>query len=155
MNPIRIATEADSEAIAGLVNTAFLVERFFIERDRTNPATVRTMMTKGRFLLVEDGQSVVGSIYEELRGEHGYFGMLSIDPSHQGQGLGRQLVQAVEEYFRKAGCKFSELKIVNVRTDLHEMYHRWGYVDTGTGVYDDPTPTKIPVHFINMSKPLL
>jgi GNAT superfamily N-acetyltransferase len=155
MNPIRIATEADSEAIAGLVNTAFLVERFFIERDRTNPETVRGMMTKGKFLLVENGHNIIGSIYAELRGERGYFGMLSIDPSHQGHGVGRELVQTVEEDFRTAGCKFCDLKIVNVRTDLHEMYHRWGYVDTGTGVYDDPTPTKIPVHFVNMSKRLL
>ena len=91
----------------------------------------------------------------ELRGERGYFGMLSIDPSRQGMGVGHQLVNAVEKYFREADCKFSDMKIVNVRTELHALYQRWGYVDTGTGVYDDPTPTKIPVHFITMSKPLL
>jgi GNAT superfamily N-acetyltransferase len=80
--------------------------------------------------------------------------MLSIDPTRQGMGMGHQLVNAVEKYFRDAGCKFSDLKIVNVRTDLHTLYRRWGYVDTGTAVYDDPTPTKMPVHFITMSKPL-
>jgi GNAT superfamily N-acetyltransferase len=80
--------------------------------------------------------------------------MLSIDPSRQGEGIGGLLVQAVEKYFRDAGRKFSDLKIVNVRTELHAMYKRWGYVDQGTDVYDDPTPTKIPVHFINLSKPL-
>jgi hypothetical protein len=63
-------------------------------------------------------------------------------------------VAAVEKYFRDAGCKFSDLKIVNVRTELHDLYHRWGYADAGTSEYDDPTPTKIPVHFIHMSKPL-
>jgi len=155
MKPMRTGTEADSDSIARLVNTAFLVERFFIERDRTNPATIRSMMTKGKFLLLEDGRTLVGSIYAELRGERGYFGMLSIDPSCQGKGLGHQLVRAVEKYFLDAGCKFSDLKIVNVRGDLHDLYHRWGYVDTGSDVYDDPTPTKIPVHFINMSKSLL
>jgi len=154
MNPIRIATESDSEAIARLVNKAFLVERFFIERDRTDPPTVRNMMIKGKFLLVEAGPSLIGGIYAELRAERGYFGMLSIDPSRQRKGFGRQLVQAVEKYFQDAGCKFSDLKIVNVRNDLHEMYRRWGYIDTGSDAYDDPTPTKIPVHFINMSKPL-
>jgi GNAT superfamily N-acetyltransferase len=152
---MRTGTEADSDSIARLVNTAFLVERFFIERDRTNPATIRSMMTKGKFLLLEDEQTLVGSIYAELRGERGYFGMLSIDPSCQGKGLGHQLVRAVEKYFRDAGCKFSDLKIVNVRGDLHDLYHRWGYVDTGSDVYDDPTPTKIPVHFINMSKSII
>jgi GNAT superfamily N-acetyltransferase len=155
MISIRTAREDDAGAIARLVNTAFLVEQFFIERDRTNPATVRGLMENGKFLLAEDGPNLVGCVYMELRGERGYFGMLSIEPSRQGMGVGHQLVNTVEKYFGDAGCKFSDLKIVNVRTDLHVLYHRWGYADTGTAVYDDPTPTKIPVHFIAMSKPLL
>jgi len=155
MISIRTAREGDAEAIARLVNTAFLVEQFFIERDRTNPATVRGLMEKGKFLLAEDAPALVGCVYVELRGERGYFGMLSIDPSRQGMGVGHQLVNTVEKYCRDAGCKFSDLKIVDARTDLHALYHRWGYADTGTAVYDDPTPTKIPVHFITMSKPLL
>jgi N-acetylglutamate synthase-like GNAT family acetyltransferase len=155
MISIRIAKESDADAIARLVNTAFLVEQFFIERDRTNSETVRSLLKKGNFLLAEDAPDLIGCIYVELRGERGYFGMLSIDPSRQGMGVGHQLVNAVEKYFRDAGCKFSDMKIVNVRTELHTLYHRWGYIDTGTGIYDDPTPTKIPVHFITMSKPLL
>ena len=88
----------------------------------------------------------------EIRGERGYFGMLSIEPVRQGTGVGHRLANVVEQQFRDAGCKMSDLKIVNVRTELHVLYRRWGYVDTGTAVYDDPTPTKIPVHFITMSK---
>jgi predicted N-acetyltransferase YhbS len=155
MISIRTASEGDAEAIARLVNTAFLVEQFFIERDRTNPATVRSLMKKGKFLLAEEAQNLIGCVYFELRDERGYFGMLSIDPSRQRMGVGRQLVGAVEKYFRGAGCKFSDMMIVNVRTELHTLYHRWGYADSGTGIYDDPTPTKIPVHFIKMSKPLV
>ena len=148
----RTATQSDADAIARLINTAFLVEQFFIERDRTNPATVLGLMENGNFLLAEDGPTLLGCVYFEVRGGRGYFGMLSIDPSRQRTGLGRQLVDAVEKYFRDAGCKFSDLKIVDVRTELHELYRRWGYADTGSAIYDDPTPTKIPVHFITMSK---
>lgn len=155
MISIRIANDRDAEPVACLVNKAFLVEQFFIERDRTNPETVRSLMKKGQFLVAEDDSKLVGSIYMELRGERGYFGMLSIEPARQGTGIGRRLVNEVEKLFRDAGCKMSDLKIVNVRTELHVIYRRWGYVDTGTAVYDDPTPTKIPVHFITMSKPLL
>ena len=154
MISLRIATQNDAAAIARLVNAAFLVEQFFIERDRTNPATVRGLMEKGKFLLAEDGPDLLGCVFFEIRGERGYFGMLSIDPSRQRMGVGHQLVNAVEKYFRDAGCKFSDLKIVNVRTELHTLYHRWGYVDTGTAIYDDPNPTKMPVHFIMMSKAL-
>lgn len=155
MTSPRIATDNDVEAIVHLVNEAFLVEQFFIERDRTNSATIRTLMEKGMFLLTEEDSELVGCVYAELRIDRGYFGMLSVDPSRQGEGIGGRLVQAVEQYFRDAGCKFSDLKIVDVRTDLHAMYKQWGYVETGTDVYDDPTPTKIPVHFLNMSKRLL
>ena len=154
MISIRDANANDAVAIARLVNTAFLVEQFFIERDRTNPEVVRGMMKKGKFLLAEDEQGMVGSIYMELRGERGYFGMLSIEPSRQGMGVGHRLAEAAEKYFRDAGCKWSDLIIVNVRTELLALYGRWGYKETGTAPYDDPTPTKIPVHFILMSKPL-
>lgn len=155
MISLRTATMSDADAIAALVNLAFLVEQFFIERDRTNAATVRSLMQDGKFLLAEDGCHLLGCVYFEVRGERGYFGMLSIDPLRQRTGVGRQLVDTVEKYFRNEGCKFSDLKIVNVRAELHALYRRWGYVDTGTGIYDDPTPTKVPVHFITMSKPLL
>ena len=154
MISMRTATQSDADAIARLVNTAFLVERFFIERDRTDHETIRGLMDKGKFLLAEEAPNLLGCVYFELRGERGYFGMLSVEPSRQGTGVGRQMVNAVEKYFRDAGCKFSDLIIVNVRTELHSLYRRWGYADTGTADYDDPTPTKIPVHFITMSKPL-
>jgi GNAT superfamily N-acetyltransferase len=154
MISIRDARPEDAEALARLINAAFLVEKFFIERDRTDPSMIRTLMESGKFLLLEDGAALVGTIYVELRGARGYFGMLSIEPSLQNSGAGHKLVNAAEGYFRKAGCKFSDLKIVSVRPELLALYRRWGYVESGTAAYDDPSPTKLPVHFILMSKPL-
>lgn len=155
MISIRTARDSDVEAIVRLINTAFLVEQFFIERDRTNPEMVRSLMKKGKFLLAEDGPALAGSVYVELRGERGYLGMLSVDPARQRKGVGRQLMAAAENYFREAGCKFIDLRIVNVRTELHTMYRESGYADAGTAPYDDKHPTKMPVHFILMSKPLV
>lgn len=154
MISFRDATANDADVVARLINVAFLVEQFFIERDRTNPESVRRLMKSGKFLLADDGPNLLACIYLELRGEHGYFGMLSVDPSRQRTGLGRQLIAAAEQYFRGAGCRYSDLKIVDVRTDLLALYQRQGYVETGTAKYDDPAPTKMPVHFIKMSKRL-
>jgi len=152
MISIRTAREEDAGAIARLINLAFLVEQFFIDRDRTDPNTVRTLMKKGKFLLAEDGLNLVACIYAEQRDGRGYFGMLSVDPSRQGMGIGRKLADAVEKEFRDAGCRFSDLKIVDVRPELLTLYRRWGYEESGTSPYDDPAPTKMPVHFIHMSK---
>lgn len=155
MISFRDATASDADAIARLVNIAFVVEQFFIERDRTNPETVRRLMYIGKFLLAEDGPNLAACVYLELRGERGYFGMLSVDPSRQHMGLGHQLIAAAENYFRDAGCRFSDLKIVDVRSELLALYQRLGYAETGTAKYDDPVPTKIPVHFVEMSKQLV
>jgi GNAT superfamily N-acetyltransferase len=155
MISIRDAKDSDVEATVRLINTAFLVELFFIERDRTDPEVVRSLMEKGKFLLAEDGPILSGCVYVELRGRRGYLGMLSVDPARQKTGLGRQLMAAAENYFRDAGCTFSDLMIVNVRTDLLAMYHHFGYAETGTAPYENRFPTKIPVHFIAMSKSLV
>jgi len=149
-----MATDIDVDAIVRLVNTAFLVEQFFIDRDRTDPAMVRGLMEKGNFLLAEDGQTLAACVYVELRGARGYLGMLSVEPARQRMGLGRQLLAAAENYFRESGCRFSDLMIVDVRTELLTMYRQLGYVETGTAPYENRFPTKIPVHFIAMSKPL-
>ncbi len=60
MISIRNATDADVDDIVRLVNTAFLVEQFFIERDRTDPEMVRGLMKKGSFLLAEGGANPRG-----------------------------------------------------------------------------------------------
>jgi GNAT superfamily N-acetyltransferase len=155
MISVRRATETDVPAIVRLVNIAFLTERFFIERDRTDADTVRNLLRDGQFLLAEDGPDLVGCVHAESHGDRGYFGMLSIEPHRQKEGIGRWFIGWLENYFRESGCKFCDLKIVNVRDDLHSIYLKLGYTDTGTSEYDDPHPTKIPVHFIHMTKPLL
>src|SRR6267142_2058548 len=51
---IRLAQSADVEALAGLINIAFRVERPFIGGDRINPDGVREYMKKGKFLIAID-----------------------------------------------------------------------------------------------------
>jgi ribosomal protein S18 acetylase RimI-like enzyme len=155
MMSYRTAESRDVDDIVRIINQAFLVELFFIERDRTNPQMVRQLMEKGGFLVAEDASQLVGCVYVEIRGDHGYLGMLSVEPSHQRKGIGRTLMDNAEQYFRQAGCHNSDLRIVNVRTELLELYRRRGYGETGTSAYEAVAPTKMPVHFIHMSKSLL
>src|SRR5215468_3085530 len=110
---LRFADVHDIDAIVRVINTAFLVERFFNDRERTNREAVRTMMDTGKFLLATDAAGLAGCIYLQPRGESGYFGYLAVEPTRQRTGLGRQLVLAGEDYFRTQGCRFSEMRIVN------------------------------------------
>jgi predicted N-acetyltransferase YhbS len=151
----RTAESGDAENIARLVNTAFRPERFFIDGDRTDAEKVRALLHKGKFLLVEETGTLVGCVYVELRGERGYFGLLSVDPARQRTGLGSYLVEAAQDYCRSAGCLFMDLTIVNLRTHMPEYYRRFGYVENGTLPFPkDQLPPKMPCHLVRMSKPL-
>ena len=154
MTPLRTATAADAVAVAALINAAFKVERFFIEGDRTNEDEVQAYMAKGTFLLAEQDGAPVGCVYVEECGDRGYFGLLAVHPARHGKGLGRSLIQAAEERFRRAGCRAVDIQVVDLRVELAPFYRRLGYVETGTAPFPAEGRATRPCHFIRMSKPL-
>ena len=97
---------------------------------------------------------LVGCVFAELRGERGYFGLLAVDPSKQGSGLGSRLMDAAEQYCREAGCQFMDLTVVNLREKLPDFYRRRGYAESGTEPFPAAPRAKIPCHLVRMSKPL-
>src|SRR5271155_5811976 len=122
----RAATAADAETIANLINMAFRVERFFIDRDRTDADKIRSLLKTGVFLVAEDADAMTACVYVELRGDHAYFGLLAVDPSRQKKGVGEDMVGAVEDYARAAGCRFMDVRIVDLRAQLPPFYRRLG-----------------------------
>jgi GNAT superfamily N-acetyltransferase len=151
----RVASLADVEALARLINGAFRVEQPFIEGDRINPDGVRAYMDKGKFLLAEEAAGLAGCVYVELRGDRGYLGLLGVEPQRQGTGLGRKLMDAAENFFRQAGCVAVDLRVVSARTSLPSFYRHLGYLETGTAPFAPDVPAKVPCHYILMSKPLV
>lgn len=150
---LRVAGDADAEAIARLVNDAFRLERlFFTTEDRTNRDEIHNMLGKGEFLLAEDGAALVGCVYLEPRGERYYLGLLSVEPSRRRAGLGTQLMSLAEDRCRAAGAHGIDIQIVNLRKELPEYYQRLGYVETGTAPFPAHVKITQPCHFITMSK---
>jgi ribosomal protein S18 acetylase RimI-like enzyme len=152
---IRAAVQSDIDSLARLINSAFRVEQPFIDGDRTNPDGVRAYMEKGKLLLAEDAAGLAGCVYVELRGDRGYLGLLGVDPSRQGTGLGRKLMNAAENFFRQAGCVAVDLRVVSARTPLPAFYRHLGYLETGTAPFAPDVPVKVRCHYILMSKPLV
>jgi len=151
----RLGGPDDAAELAALISLAYRVEDFFKIGDRTNGAEVRRRLKTGAFILLEDSdRSIAGSVYVTTNGEIGYFGMLSIDPARQGQGLGARLIAEAEDYCRRAGCSQMEIEVVNLRTELPGFYRRFGYVESGTRPFTDTERASRPCHFIVMSKAL-
>ena len=151
---VREASPADIPQIVSLINRAFAVERFFKNADRTNEDQVRQNMSEGTFLLLEEGTDLVACIWIKRKGERAYLGTLAVDPGRQRSGLGSRMMREAEVYCRAAGCKALDIRIVNVRTELPGIYHKFGYVETGTQSAKAIRDATRPIHFITMSKVL-
>jgi N-acetylglutamate synthase-like GNAT family acetyltransferase len=152
---VRHAGEDDVAAITGLINAAFQVERFFLGSDRIGAEEVRARIAGGTFVLLENGDGLVGCVYVELRGESGFIGLLSVEPRCQKSGFGRMLMNAAEDYFRKNGCRQAELRVVNLRVELPPYYRHLGYREIATEELPAEIARILPCHLIVMTKALI
>jgi len=153
--PLRIAAPADAACITEVINAAFrIAEGFFVDGNRIYQPEVEQLIAKGAFLLAEAGDELNGCVYVEMRSERSYLGLLSVDPDYQQGGLGSRLMVEAEEYCRERGSRFMDIYIVNLREELPAFYQRRGYEENGTTPFPTEVETKIPCHFINMTKPL-
>jgi N-acetylglutamate synthase-like GNAT family acetyltransferase len=155
---VRRASLDDVPELVRLINVAYRVEDFFVSGDRTSPEDLEARMadTDCSFLVIESGDgSLAGALYVRVRGERGYFGMLSIDPSRQKQGLGSRLIRAAEEHCRDAGCRFLDLDVVNLRTELPAFYASMGFAPFDVAPFPTPQKLRRDAHLILMTKPLV
>jgi N-acetylglutamate synthase-like GNAT family acetyltransferase len=153
---LRFAEAADLPVITQLINQAFSVELFFKAGDRITLDEVQRYFEKGRFMVLEEAGEIQGCVYIELRGERAYLGLLSTNPSRQRSGIGARLTTAAEEFARESGCRFMDLRVVNLREELPAIYQRFGYQITGTEevAVEAGQHFTQPAHFITMSKEL-
>ena len=153
--PVRLATPADAARITAVINAAFrIAEGFFIDGNRITQSEVEEKLSNGAFIVSENGDTLSGCVYVELRGERSYLGLLSVDPSCQQGGLGSLLMSEAEKYCRERGSHAMDILIVSLREELPAYYEKRGYVQNGTSPFPPDVETRIPCHFINMSKPL-
>jgi len=163
---VRLAKPDDAAMITTVINLAFRqVESFFVSEDRVDVESVRNYLSSGLFLLAKSEGTILGCVYVEpplrnsdlspaLPGAHAYLGLLAVDPAHQQSGLGSVLMDAAEDYCSGAGAAFVDIKVVSLREELFGFYRRRGYVETGTSPFPADVETKLPCHFIDMSKVL-
>lgn len=159
-NAIRFATAADLPALVRVINRAYRVEAHIFRGERTDAAEVRERLGRphGCFLVIdatgEPNADLAGTVYVETRGDRGYFGMLAVDPDRQGTGLGRRLVHAAEAHCRAAGCRFMDIDVVDLRTELPAFYGALGYAAAGATPFADSSQVYQPVKLILMTKAL-
>ena len=152
----RVAVLPDLHEIVRVTNAAYRVEDFFITGNRTSDSEVAAKMTGADacFLVIDAPTGgLAASVFVEIRGDRGYFGMLAVDPAHQKTGLSRVLIDDVEARCRAAGCVALDISVVNLREELPAFYARLGFTPTGTAPLVSHHTTR-DAHFILMSRPI-
>jgi ribosomal protein S18 acetylase RimI-like enzyme len=152
----RVAVESDVTEIVRVINAAYRVEDFFVNGNRTSDADVRRRMSEGVVFLVIDGNpgTLSAAVAVDVHEGRGHFAMLSVDPSLQGSGLGRVLIDDIEEFCRDAGCTDLDIEVVNLREELPAFYRRFGFTEAGTFPFTPAEKLKREAHLVKMSKSL-
>jgi GNAT superfamily N-acetyltransferase len=152
----RRAGPKDVPEIVRVVNRAYRVEDFFVTGDRTDQRDIAERMSNpdACFLVIDDGSCLDASVYVEVRGKRGYFGLLAVDPERQGGGLARALIAAVEDHCRAAGCQDLDMDIVDLREELPAFYAKLGFTAVATTPFPHPVKLKREAKLVLMTKSL-
>lgn len=153
---VQVATAADLPEIIRVVNAAFAVETF-IDGTRTDAKHILSYHNDGQFLVAKDAnEHIAASVYVEVNGSRGYFGMLAVDPARQGKGLGRLMIESAETHCRERGCGVLEIAVLSLRPELPPFYEKYGYAEVGTEEFRPSRPIKpgTVCHVIKMEKQL-
>ena len=158
MHSPRLASRFDIAEIVRVINAAYRVEDFFIDGNRTSEGDIaQRMATPGvSFLVVDDDARghLVAAVAVDVLDGRGHFAMLSVDPDHQGKGLARSLMSAIEDHCRSAGCTELDIEVVNLREELPAFYTAFGYTPSGTAPFTPPEKLTRPAHLVRMTKKL-
>ena len=153
---LRFGTTADIPEIVRVINAAYRVEDFFVRGNRTSDEDIRARMdAPGNCVIVAEGPgSLAGAVAVDIAESRGHFAMLAVDPDHQGRGIGRMLMSAIEDHCRSEGCTSLEIEVVNLREELPPFYEAFGYKAVETIPFDKPGKLTRDAHMVRMSKAL-
>jgi GNAT superfamily N-acetyltransferase len=80
--------------------------------------------------------------------------MLSVDPSEQGKGHARTLMQGIDAWAREQGCTEEEIEVVDLRSELPGFYAQFGFTAVGERAFPDPHKLKRPARLTVMRRPV-
>ncbi len=162
------AVVEDAPALDKLVNSAYrgdssrqgwTTEADLLDGTRTDSAAIKELIESSDITILKYVESNEILACVELKKESNklYLGMLTVKPSLQGKGIGKELLKAAEEEGKKQKCSSIFMTVISVRKELIDWYLRHGYQLTGERkpfAFNDPRfgQPKMKLEFIVLEK---
>ncbi len=125
---IRSARREDITALEALIDKAGAQ----LDLTSADEDAIVARLEDGRVLIADGENAPIGAIHIQVHDGVGRLEILAVDPSMQGHGVGRRLVDVAELVCRAEGCSQTELASVNLlRDELVGHCRHAGYVPVG------------------------
>jgi ribosomal protein S18 acetylase RimI-like enzyme len=135
---LRAATAADVGRLEELVRTAY---GHYVERIGGPPGPMTDdyaeVVRRYRVTVAESGGEIVGLIVLRATDEGFLVDNVAVEPSHQGTGVGRALLEHGEDSAREAGFDSIYLYTHELMAENLALYARIGYVEFDRRAHGD------------------
>ncbi len=135
---VEVAHQKDAEAIAAVLHAAFAeFEPIYTPEAfaATTPAVaqIHSRWHEGPVWIAIANNNIVGTVAAVVKQDSLYVFSMAVLPAAQGQGIGRLLLEAAENYARTQGCNRLFLSTTPFLTDAIRLYERFGFERTDEG----------------------
>lgn len=147
----RKAGWSDIPALLSLINGSYRStqgwthEGHLLRGDRVDSRSLRDIMTAPDShieLLTSDEGQFLGCVQLRITSPQAYLSMLTVNPTGQGRGHGRALLDRAAELARAGGALTLGLSVIWQRPELVAYYERRGYRRTGS-IHPFPTDQSV------------
>jgi len=151
---IRLAKPEESVAIAVWTRTMRDGTDHLSQARFDSAIEVEEMMARGKFLLAEKDDRIVGIAYIEPRPEASRLDVLAVSPSERRTGIGSQLLYAAERLSSSLRCLFMHIQVKNLHWETIKFCRRRGYMEFGIESLERDQPISPHCHLVRMCKQL-
>lgn len=126
---IRVFRASDEPAVVGLWAACGLTRPWNdVRKDVLRKLSVQPEL----FLIGEVEGVIVATVMAGFDGHRGWVNYLAVDERHRRSGLGRRLMQRVEQDLEALGCPKVNIQIRAENAAVVAFYEKFGYASDGT-----------------------
>lgn len=140
----RLATLNEAPAITALINRSYrgdssrygwTTEADLLDGKRIDEAGIMALFEDSNsqiFIAENEDKTIIGTLHAHHQSEAIHFSLFAIEPTKQGNGVGKQLLAFAEnESLRILGSGTAIMEVISSRKELIDYYERRGYKRTG------------------------